>query len=110
MDKANVSYVTKARELSDRVINTGKWDTDAFLVMGMLKLLEQADAVPESDIDEYIDTSKDLFVQYMQNKTLDNLRAYMAQVRQIIFELYHTSTESERALIITELDKLRHSL
>ena len=110
MDKANVEYVERARALSDRVITSGKWDTDAFLVMGMLKLLEHVDAVPESDIDEHIDTSKDLFVQYMENKTLDNLRAYMAQVCQIIFELYNTTTISERELIAAELDKLRKSL
>jgi hypothetical protein len=49
-------------------------------------------------------------VQYMNDKTLDNLKLYIAQVCQIVFEIYHTSTASERSLIISELDRLRGML
>lgn len=110
MDKADLEYVERAKALSDHVIDSGKWDTDAFLVMAMLELLKRADVLPDSDIDEHIDTSKDLFVQYMNDKTLDNLKLYIAQVCQIVFEIYHTSTASERSLIISELDRLRGML
>jgi hypothetical protein len=43
----------------------------------------------------------------MRNKSVDTLRAYMVQVRQIISEIYHEASADEKALIKESIEKMR---
>ena len=58
-------------------------------------------------LDEHIDTSKDMFAEYMRSSSSADLAAYMAQVHQIISELYHTvESVEEREIIRNALAKM----
>lgn len=92
-----------AKELAENELKK-HFDADAFLILAEIAKL---DAVPDSDIDEHIDTSKDMFAQYMRSRSAQDLTAYMAQVHQIISELYHTVESVEkREIIKNELAKM----
>lgn len=92
-----------ARELAENELKK-HFDADAFLILAEIARL---DAVPDSDIDEHIDTSKDMFAEYMRSRSRADLAAYMVQVHQIISELYHTvESVEEREIIKNELAKM----
>lgn len=92
-----------AKELAENELKK-HFDADAFLILAEIAKL---DAVPDSNIDEHIDTSKDMFAQYMRSRSRADLTAYMAQVHQIISELYHTvESVEEREIIKNELAKM----
>ena len=84
----------------------GKMDKDAFITCTLIKILEKqgesynaVDLIPNSNIDEYIDMSKDCFVKYMEDKTSVNLDRYLKQTHQILSEVYHTvPTHEEKEL------------
>ena len=54
-----------AKELAENELKK-HFDTDAFLILAEIARL---DAVPDSDIDEHIDTSKDMFAEYMRSRS-----------------------------------------
>lgn len=92
-----------AKELAENELKK-HFDADAFLILAEIARL---DAVPDSDIDEHIDTSKDMFAEYMRSRSAQDLAAYMAQVHQIVSELYHTvESVEEREIIKNELAKM----
>lgn len=92
-----------ARELAENELKK-HFDADAFLILAEIARL---DAVPDSDIDEHIDTSKDMFAEYMRSRSAQDLATYMAQVHQIVSELYHTvESVEEREIIKNELAKM----
>ena len=48
-----------------------------------------------------------MFAEYMRSRSAQDLAAYMAQVHQIISELYHTGESvEEREIIKNELAKI----
>lgn len=104
--------ITVGEQLATTSLKGGKWDTEAFLVLSVSELLKRSglDLVPESQIDEKTDISKDLFISYMKNRTVGNLQAYLSQIHQIISELYHTvQTDMEREVIknsVANLEKI----
>ena len=115
MDKADVShveailgdYLGKGEQLAIDALKGGKFSSDAFLVLSMAHFLrKEADPLPDSEIDERVDVSKDYLVIYMKDKTADHLRAYMTQVRQILSELYHESAGECRAVMAEEIKKM----
>lgn len=92
-----------AKELAENELKK-HFDADAFLILAEIARL---DAVPDSDIDEHIDTSKDMFAEYMRSRSAQDLATYMAQVHQIVSELYHTvESVEEREIIKNELAKM----
>ena len=83
-------------------------NTDAFLTLAMVHFLrKEIDPLPDSTIDESMDVSKDYLIIYMKNKSVDTLRAYMVQVRQIISEIYHEASVDEKAVIKESIEKMR---
>lgn len=112
MDKANVNIITalcdKGEQLSLETLGSGKWNTDAFLTLAMVHFLKKdIDPLPDSDIDEKMDISKDYLVIYMRNKNPDTLRMYMDQVRQIISEIYHEANSAEKSVIREGIEKMQ---
>ena len=110
MDKADVNNVNlsdlikQAREISLATLNDGKWHTDAFLCLCMAELL--GDKVPDSDIDEYIDTSKDYFIEYMACRNTSCLDRYITQVCMIVSEVHHNCEAEEKQLIKNKIENL----
>lgn len=98
--------IEKGYNLALEATRGDRFNTEAFLVMGIAELLG-FDAVPESQIDEGIDTSKTLFVRYMRNKSIENLREFMAQSVQIILEVYHDAGPEGKTEILEQLEKLK---
>ena len=113
MDKTDVNNVNpaylsdlikQAREISLATLNDGKWHTDAFLCLCMSEIL--GDKVPDSNVDEYIDTSKDYFVEYMQSRTISSLDRYITQVCMIVSEVHHNCEAEEKQLIKNKIENL----
>lgn len=103
--------INTADILSTKSLKSGKWDTEAFIVAALVKLLKGSDdIVPESNIDEMTDTSKDLFVSYMRERTDYNLTMYLAQIRRIISELYNDSSQNHKKIIAEYIVKLQNLL
>ena len=91
----------------------GKADKEAFIIYTLIKILENQsvaeviDLVPESQVDEFIDTSKNYFVKYMQDRTLLNLDRYLKQTHQVLSELYHNlNTYEEKEMFKKFLNNL----
>ena len=103
IQKRTTRTIKRGRELAENELKK-HFDADAFLILAEIAKL---DAVPDSDINEHIDTSKDMFAEYMWSRSAQDLAAYMAQVHQIISELYHTvESVEEREIIKNELAKM----
>ena len=58
-------------------------------------LTNPVDLVPESNIDEQIEDIQSLFVNYMRDRTLDNLTTLLSTICNMLSELYHTCTEPQ---------------
>lgn len=90
-------------ELAEQALKRGRVDSDAYLVkvisemvMSRTESVSTNDRVPESQIDEQIDTMQDMFVVYMKNKTLDNLEEFLLHSKRILSEVYHDCDTLEK--------------
>lgn len=88
-------------ELAEQSLKRGRVDVEAYLVkvISEMAMMSNNDRVPESQIDEGIDSMQDMFVAYMQDKTLENLRSFLAQSKQILSEVYHDCDTKEKRMI-----------
>ncbi len=57
------------------------------------------DLVPESNIDEQIEDIQALFVNYMSNRTSENLEKMLSTIYNMISELYHTCSDSKEKML-----------
>ena len=81
-----------ALELANKALNN-HFDPEAYLVkyVAEIRLKQEEDLVPDSNVDEFIQRLLNLFIIYSNDKTKENLDALMLTLKQVISELYHTS-------------------
>ncbi len=73
------------------------FDVDAFIILALLEKIS-VDLVPESTVDETITDIQGLFVQYMNNRTVENLELLLSTIRKMLSELYNTCDDTEKGL------------
>lgn len=79
-----------AKQLAENQLKKG-FDVEAFLILSSLKQFSVTeDEVPESEVDDKIKVLYTLFIQYIKNRNIDNLRCMLSTLSKIIKELYHT--------------------
>ena len=99
--------IEQAYYLSSNALKGSKWDTEAFIVASLIRLMgKDVDIVPESQIDEMTDISKDMFAKFMHTKSDDDLHSYMMQIIQMITELYFTVSANQKNIIVDAVAKL----
>lgn len=91
-----------AKQLAEKSLEKG-FDVEAFLVLCEINKIQQAteskdeDLVPDSCVDECINTMLNLFVSYYNNKSVKTISPLLQCMRQIFSELYYScETEDER--------------
>ena len=100
-DKMKQGYI-----LSNEALKKPNFDTEAFIVASLLRLMGyKEDLIPESQIDEMTDTSKDLFVKYMHSRTDTDLKSYLMQIYQIITELFYSVNKEQKGIILEYIAK-----
>lgn len=97
-------------ELAEQSLKRNHVDAEAYLVkvvsemvMSRTESVSTNDRVPESQIDEQIDTMQDMFVVYMENKTIDNLEEFLLQSKRILSEVYHDCDTLEKRKMCREI-------
>lgn len=94
--------------LAEQSLKRGKVDAEAYLVKVISEMVMEKDRVPESEIDENIDTMQDMFVNYMKEKSLVNLESFLEQSRKILSEVYHDcETLEKRNLCKKYFDRIK---
>lgn len=96
-------------ELAEQSLKKGRIDAEAYLVkvLSEMAMVTHNDLVPESQIDEEIETMQDRFIAYMKSKTKDNLESFLMQSRQILSEVYHDCDTIEKRNLCKEyFDKI----
>lgn len=95
-------------ELAEQSLKKGRVDAEAYLVKVISEMvMEKTDRVPESLIDERIDTMQDMFVAYMHDKTLDNLESFLRQSKRILSEVFHDcETQEKRKMCKSVFDEI----
>lgn len=105
----------KYHDLAEQSLKRNHVDAEAYLVkviseMVMRKSVDADteavttnDRVPESLIDEQIDTMQDMFVVYMSNKSLENLEKFLIQSKRILSEVFHDCETLEKRKICKEI-------
>lgn len=93
-----------ARELAENELRK-HFDVDAFIILSLIDR-EKVDLVPESNVDETITDIQSLFVQYMNNRTIENLEILLSTIRKMLSELYMSCSETERSIFEQHLDSL----
>ena len=85
-------------QLAENSLKKGRVDVEAYLVKVLSEMVmeKEADKVPESQIDEKIDTMQDMFVLYMQDKSFPRLLDFLKQSKQILSEVYHDCETKEK--------------
>lgn len=68
------------------------------------------DIVPDSNIDECIETLSSLFLTYYNSATVETLRPLLSTLQQILSELYHSCTTMDEQVeiknFISNLNKI----
>lgn len=95
-----------AKELAENELKK-HFDVDAFLILALVDKMN-IDLVPESNVDETITDIQDLFVNYMKNRSINNLEALMSTIRKMLSELYHTCTTEEKEVFKKHLETLQN--
>lgn len=85
-----------AKELAENELKK-HFDVDAFIILALLEKIS-VDLVPESTVDETITDIQGLFVQYMNNRTVENLELLLSTIRRMLSELYNTCDDTEKEL------------
>lgn len=85
-----------ARQLAENELSK-HFDVDAFIILALLDKMD-VDLVPESNVDETITDIQGLFVQYMNNRTVENLELLLSTIRRMLSELYNTCDDTEKDL------------
>lgn len=85
-----------AKELAENELKK-HFDVDAFIILALLEKIS-VDLVPESTVDETITDIQGLFVQYMNNRTVENLELLLSTIRKMLSELYNTCDDTEKGL------------
>lgn len=85
-----------AKELAENELKK-HFDVDAFIILALLEKIS-VDLVPESTVDETITDIQGLFVQYMNNRTVENLELLLSTIRKMLSELYNTCDDTEKDL------------
>lgn len=85
-----------AKELAENELKK-HFDVDAFIILALLEKIS-VDLVPESTVDETIADIQGLFVQYMNNRTVENLELLLSTIRKMLSELYNTCDDTEKGL------------
>ena len=90
-------------ELAEQSLQKSRIDPEAYIVkvlsemvMSEKESVTNNDRVPESQIDEQIETMEDKFVIYMQNKTEENLLIFLNTAKRILSEVYHDCDTFEK--------------
>lgn len=84
--------------LAEKSLKSGRIDAEAYLVkvLSEMAMVTNHDRVPESQIDEEIDTMQDMLVEYMHDKTIENLSLFLVQSQKILSEVYHDCETPEK--------------
>lgn len=93
-----------AKELAENELRK-HFDADAFIILALINKAK-VDLVPESNVDETITDIQSLFVQYMHNRTIDNLEILLSTIRKMLSELYMSCSETERSIFEKHLNSL----
>lgn len=93
-----------AKELAENELKK-HFDVDAFIILSLINK-QKVDLVPESNVDETITDIQSLFVQYMHNRTIDNLETLLSTIRKMLSELYMSCNENERHIFEKHLNSL----
>ena len=87
-----------ALELAEKALNKG-FDAEAYIVKYIAQQnLNNKDLVPGSNVDECIELMLNLFVTYYNNKSVTTLKPLLTILQQIISEMYHDCTNTEKQL------------
>ncbi len=95
-----------AKELAENELKK-HFDVDAFLILALVDKMN-IDLVPESNVDETITDIQSLFINYMYNRSINNLEALMSTIRKMLSELYHTCTTEEKEVFTKHLSNLEN--
>lgn len=92
-------------ELAEQSLKKGRVDAEAYLVkvISEMAMVTTNDRVPESLIDEEIETMQDCFVIYMQDRSVESLRKFLVQSKKILSEVYHDCDCVEKQNIFKEI-------
>lgn len=95
-----------AKELAENELKR-HFDSDAFLILALLNIMPSVDLVPESNVDETITDIQALFVKYMNERTLDNLKMLLSTIRKMLSELYNTCSLEEKEIFNQHFSNLQ---
>lgn len=102
-------------DLAEKSLQCGHIDAEAYLVKVISEMVMNKkeysetesvttnDRVPESRIDEQIDTMQDMFVVYMKDKSVDNLKEFLTQSKRILSEVFHDCDTVEKRNLCKEI-------
>lgn len=92
-------------ELAEQSLKKGRVDIEAYIVkvLSEMAMVTTNDRVPESPIDEEIDTMQDCFVIYMQDRSVESLKKFLIQSKKILSEVYHDCDCAEKQKVFKEV-------
>lgn len=93
-----------AKELAENELKK-HFDVDAFIILALVDKMN-IDLVPDSNVDETITDIQGLFINYMKNRSISNLKALMSTIRKMLSELYHTCSTEEKEVFTRYLSNL----
>lgn len=93
-----------AKELAENELKR-HFDADAFIILALLNNMK-IDLVPESTVDETITDIQSLFINYMRNRSINNLEILLSTIHKMLSELYHTCSEQEKEVFIKHFSNL----
>ena len=100
--------IPMAKELAENELKK-HFDVEAFLILAMIDgMNKNHDIVPESSVDETIMDIQSLFVNYIHNRTIENLEILLSTIRKMLSELYMSCNIEEKQIMKRHLDTIEH--
>lgn len=102
-------------KLAEQSLKKGRVDAEAYIVKVLSEMVMRKknlseteavsnnDRVPESLIDEQIDTMQDMFIVYMHDKSIDNLEKFLSQSKRILSEVFHDCDTLEKRKLCKDI-------
>lgn len=95
-----------AKQLAEKAMAKG-FDVEAFLVLSEIKRLEQNN-FPDTEVDDYLININQLFSQYYENHSDQNLAILLNTIRRMLSELYYFIEPQQKEIFLEHLQDIQN--